>query len=87
MPSPKDKKKGPAKSRATSNCTTSNVAARPKERTSANPRMDLRPNASVLENPRVVEKLLQRLVLPTDQVELDKLDLDRAIMRFFHFVG
>ena len=65
----------------------SNMAACPKERTSANPGVDLGPIATVLENPGVAEKLLQGLVLPIDQVELDKLNLDRAIMRFFHYVG
>ena len=39
-----------------------------------------------MENPGMVEKFLQWLIFPTDKEEVDKLDLDRAIMRFFHSV-
>ena len=35
----------------------------------------------------MAEKLFQGLVLPADQVELDKMDLDREITKFFHVVG
>ena len=57
------------------------------EGTSTNPRVGLGPDATVLGTPGMAEKLLQRLVLPANQVDLDKLDLGGAITRFFHYVG
>ncbi|PSS07920.1 Neurofilament light polypeptide like [Actinidia chinensis var. chinensis] len=42
--------------------------------------------ASNMENPAVVEKLLQGFILPTDKEAVNKLDLDMAITRLLHFL-
>ena len=89
MPPLKGKKKAPPKSKSTPSRTGSKVVARVAvlwEGTLTNPKVDLGPNVSILENPVVVGKLLQGLVLLDDQVEMDKLDLDRVITKFFHIV-
>ena len=90
MPPPEEKKKGLSKSKSTQSRTTSKMVGRttaPGKGTSANSGVDLGPNAFILENPGVAEKLLQGLTLPVDQVELDEMDLDWAITKFFHVVG
>ena len=90
MSPPEEKKKASSKSKSTPSRTESKVVACavvPREGTSANPGVDWGPNASFLENPKVMEKLLQGLVLLADQEELDKMDLDRAITKFFRVVG
>ena len=90
MSPPKDKKKALSKSKSTPSRTTSKVASHAVvsgEETSTNLGVDLGPNASILENLGVAEKLLQGLVLPIDQGELDKMDLDRVITKFFHCVS
>ena len=88
MPPPEDKKKGSSKSKFSQ--TVSKVLARvavSREGTSVNSEIDLGPNAFVVGNLGVAQKLFQGLVLPIDQVELDKMDFDRAITTFFHVVG
>ncbi|GFZ02407.1 hypothetical protein Acr_15g0010150 [Actinidia rufa] len=73
----------PTRSKAMSSRVASKAVAPvavPREATLANSRVDLGPIASVLENPKG-EKLLQRLILPTDQEVIEKLDLNRAITR------
>ena len=82
MPPPKEKKKALPKFKSTPSQMASKVVVH-----AAVPGMYLGPNASVLETPLVAEKLLQRFVLPADQVELDKLDLNWAITNFFHVVS
>ena len=41
----------------------------------------------MLENPIVVEKLLEGVIPPFDKKEAEKLDLDLAISRLFSGVG
>ncbi|GFZ08937.1 hypothetical protein Acr_20g0007450 [Actinidia rufa] len=71
MPPPEEKKKGPAAKAPAKSKTMSSQAAAPTavpgEGTSANLGVDLGPNASILENPEVADKLLQGLILPADQ--------------------
>ncbi|GFS37381.1 hypothetical protein Acr_00g0051650 [Actinidia rufa] len=82
--------KAPVKSKVTSSRAASKVMvpiAVSGEGTSANLRVDLGPNTSVLEYPGVAEKLVQGLTLLADQEALEKLDLDRAITRLLYSIG
>ncbi|GFY97727.1 hypothetical protein Acr_12g0002680 [Actinidia rufa] len=85
-----EKKKGssvkvPTKAKASSSKAAIKVAIG--ESTSVNPSAILGLNASILENPAVVEKLLKGVIPPLDKEEAEKLDLDLTISRLFHGVG
>ncbi|GFZ17082.1 hypothetical protein Acr_26g0003520 [Actinidia rufa] len=92
MPPLEDKKKGssgkaPAKSRVASNAMMSKGVVptiAPEEGTLANPGAILGLNASMLENPDVVEKLLKGVIPPLDKKEVGRLDLDRVISSLFY---
>ncbi|GFZ11354.1 hypothetical protein Acr_22g0007520 [Actinidia rufa] len=92
---PNNKKKGPAaKAPTTSKVTSRQVAtkavqafASPGEGTSANLGVVLGLEASIMENPAVVEKLLQRFILPANKEAMEKLDLDWAITSFLHSIS
>ncbi|GFZ17514.1 ubiquitin carboxyl-terminal hydrolase-related protein [Actinidia rufa] len=84
----------PEAKKAAKSTTTSSVAASrrtpivaPGEGTSASPDGVLGPQASMLENPVVAEKLLEGVIPPVDKEEVEKLDLGRAILRLFRGVG
>ena len=62
-------------------------AAVPREGTSANPGAILGLKASMLENSAMADKFLERVIPPTDRESVEKLDLDKAILKFFHCVG
>ncbi|GFY89061.1 hypothetical protein Acr_06g0010010 [Actinidia rufa] len=57
------------------------------EGTSAIPSDVLGLTASMLDNPTMVEKLLERVIPPFDREKVGKLNLDQAISRLFHGVG
>ena len=57
------------------------------EGTSTNPKAFLGALASMLENPTVVEKLLERVIPLVDKEEVEKMDLDWAISWLFCVVG
>ncbi|GFZ00561.1 hypothetical protein Acr_14g0001960 [Actinidia rufa] len=87
---PEEKKKGSsvkalAKAKLSSNKAASKAAVG--EGTSANPGAVLGPKAFMLGNPTVAEKFLEGVIPPSNKEEVEKLDLDRAISRFFHGVG
>ncbi|GFS32018.1 hypothetical protein Acr_00g0020440 [Actinidia rufa] len=44
-------------------------------------------NVSMLDNPAMAEKLLEGVIPPADKEEVEKLDLDRAILKFFHIIS
>ena len=89
------KKKGLAakaltKSKVTSSRTSTKAAPTvtdPGEGTLANPGVILGLNASMLENPTMVEKLLERLIPHAKRDAVEKLDLDWVISKFFHCIG
>ena len=41
----------------------------------------------MMESPAAAKKLLKGVIPPAVNQEVDKLDLDRAISKFFHTVG
>ena len=41
----------------------------------------------MLKNPAAVEKLLEGVIPSIDKEEVEKLNLDQAILKFFHIVG
>ena len=63
------------------------ASAAPGEGTTANPVDVLGLEASTAVNLVVAEKLLQGFILLSDKEEVDKLNLDRAITRFLHFLN
>ncbi|GFS33728.1 hypothetical protein Acr_00g0030250 [Actinidia rufa] len=90
MPSPEDKKRALTKSKAMSSRMTTKVtpaAAVHGEGTLANPRFVAGLNVSMMENPAAAEKLLEGVIPPVDGEEVEKLDLDRVMSKFFHVVG
>ena len=98
MPPPEDKKKrssskAPAKSKATSRSSSTTESRKavpalaPREGTSANLVLSWGSKASMLENPAMVEELLEGVIPPADKEEVEKLNLDWAISKFFHIVG
>ncbi|GFS43667.1 hypothetical protein Acr_00g0086320 [Actinidia rufa] len=78
MPPPEDKKKALTKSKAMP------TAAVPREGTSTNPGVVLGYNISMIGNPVVAKKLLKGVIPLADKEEVEKLDLDWAISKFFH---
>ncbi|GFZ09281.1 hypothetical protein Acr_20g0010890 [Actinidia rufa] len=80
MPPPEDKKKGssskaPTKSRVTSRSSLKKFLHQGEKK-----------STSMLENPTVVEELLEGVIPPADKEEVEKLSLDWAISKFFHIV-
>ena len=57
------------------------------EGTSANLGVVFGPKASMLKNIAVVKKLMEGVIPPADKEKVEKLDMDSAILKFFHIVG
>ena len=57
------------------------------EGTSASPGTALEPRASMLRSPSTEEKLLEGMIPPLDKEEVEKLDLDQVVSKFFHIVS
>ena len=76
-----DKKKGPFARAMPQDIPTFMALG---EGTSANPGVVLGLEASSIDNPTVVKKLLQGVVLPANKKTVGELELDVAATRFFH---
>ncbi|GFZ09190.1 hypothetical protein Acr_20g0009980 [Actinidia rufa] len=46
-----------------------------------------RPKATMLRSSTTAEKLLESVIPPFDKEEVEKLDLDRVVSKFFHIIG
>ncbi|GFY95443.1 hypothetical protein Acr_10g0008280 [Actinidia rufa] len=87
LPQPAAKK---AKTLATSNAPMikgAKPAMAPREGTSANPGTTLGPEASMLGNPSMAEKILAGVILHANKEKVDKLSLDQVVTKFFHIIG
>ena len=80
---PEAKKSKP--NRMASRGTTPSVV--PGEGTSKKPGKVLGTGASVMASPSVTEKILSKVILPTNKEKVDKLSLDQVVTKFFHIVG
>ena len=94
MPTKQGKATSDPKQKATSSKSASKTAGKrktpavaPREGTSASFGIVLGPRAYMLGRPSVVEKLLGGMIPPLDKENVDKLNLDRAVTKFFHIIG
>ncbi|XP_057490042.1 uncharacterized protein LOC130776032 isoform X1 [Actinidia eriantha] len=55
--------------------------------TSANPIAALGPRATMLRSSATTEKILESAIPPFDKKEMEKLDLDQVVSKFFHIIG
>ncbi|GFZ12704.1 hypothetical protein Acr_23g0010890 [Actinidia rufa] len=67
--------------------TKSAIVVAAVEGTSVNPVAVLGPQASILNNLGVVEKLIEGVIPPLDKAAVNKLELDQPIMRLFQGIG
>ena len=80
-----ENKKALTKGKTSQNKAATVAIAR--EGTSANPGAALGPMTSMVKYPVVEKKLLEGVIPPTVKEEVKKMDLDQAILKFFHIVG
>ena len=57
------------------------------EGTSANPVAALGPRAIMLRSSAMAKKLLKAVIPPFDKKEVEKLELDQVVSKFFHIIG
>ncbi|GFS42832.1 hypothetical protein Acr_00g0081950 [Actinidia rufa] len=82
---PEGKKKASSSSKASAAPTV--VPSRPGEGTSVHLGAVPGPTPSILGSPSVAERLLRRVIPPTDKEKVDKLTLDQTATKLFHVIG